>query len=139
MLGYQGYIMWRSNRPVFWRLVGAAMGVAVACLATPVVRHTCVGLARFVLETGTTNTVAHGITWTGIVSVKLATEEALASPVLFEFLKFGWLFIVLIACARLAGDGLGDMARLWRPRNNLLWAVVISCVTMIPWTMGRIS
>jgi hypothetical protein len=131
--------IWRAgyarSRPLVV-IVGASVLVVAG---VPVVRNTVRGFVQFAIETGATNSVAHGLVWEGISAVAPPNSNSVVSPLLFELMKFGWIPLVLMVIAGLISIAAARFSMLWKRENRLLVGFALSAIAMVPWSVTRID
>ena len=117
-------------------LVAAVAFAAV--MLDPTAHAVFVGLLRFLIDNGRTVLLVHGIEWQPAAASMPSTKGLLATPLLWELLRFSWI-IVLVA----GGWLFVNRFRHWRYRQMqaLVFSGLVSLFLffLASWTLTRID
>ena len=120
------------------RFFAGIVVIAGICLAIPPIRAVSLGFVEFLIANGRTVMVAHGLEWRAHTTQMPGLYGALASPLVWETLRFSWL-IVLVAAGCI---GVGQLRDGRNARPHTLLVNGLCCLFLFglaPWTLNRID
>ena len=134
----QVWRLFRQDRNGLVRLTIVCGSVVAAILLTPAAREISWGFVRFLIDNGRTVLVAHGIEWQANAAQMSSVRGVLASPLVWETLRFSWVIVLL-----LSGWIFLSRAHDWRnARPSILAISATTCLFLFflsGWTLTRID
>ncbi|MFN2541550.1 MAG: hypothetical protein ABR514_05185, partial [Chthoniobacterales bacterium] len=97
---FAAFQLWRlfiDDRRAFARLVIGWVVTAGLAALIPAVCAISAGFVQFLIDNGRTVAVAHGLEWRAHTIQMPAVKGTLASPFIWEALRFSWVIVLLVA------------------------------------------
>ncbi len=127
--------LYRLSRPRFFRLTGLATVLALSVMLTPITRRILTGYVSFILDMGSTNSLANGIPWLSGWQQTSFPASVLSSAILFQSVRLGWIPFFVFAGYLTAREVM---------RRNFISAffpltVLLMLGFQAPWVLGRME
>ncbi len=133
--------VWRlfgQDRNALGRVTIVCGSVVAAILLIPPAREISWGFVRFLIDNGRTLLISNGIEWQAKAAQMSSVRGVLASPLVWETLRFSWVIVLL-----LSGWIFLSRAHDWRnARPPLLAISAMTCLFLFflsGWTLTRID
>lgn len=131
MVTYMMWCFWRSPEERVWSDIGISLAILIVAALTTSLVPMLFGAIRYVLENGSINQLAYGVSWAH------SWNGGGQTGFVFEAIRMSWVAIP-VACLAIIYASMKDQAYL---KNAFFPAIVVLlfALFLIPYSMGRID